>query len=149
MEAEFSSILEKGIYVDKQYYEQRGIVVFDDNKLDTKFVDYDKLLTHLIDNITKALNISNINKVSGTFVLFVHLNPNRKHYINKRSLINIITVLNSLYKKNLYKCVFYNSNNYFRIIYATIKPILESSLKKKFVFMKTTDTELKHINTEL
>ena len=73
MEAKFSSILEKGIYVDKEYYEQRGIVVFDDNQLEIKFVDYEKLLSHLIDSITKALNISSTNKVSGTFVLLFTL----------------------------------------------------------------------------
>ena len=43
METEFRSLLEKGIYVEKKYYERRGIVVFDDNHLDTKHVDYDKL----------------------------------------------------------------------------------------------------------
>ena len=99
MEMEYSDILHKGIYVEEKHYEQRGIVVFDDNQLDTKHVDYEKLLSHLIENITKALNISSQNKVPGTFALFIHLNPNRKHSINKRSLLNMITVLNSLYKK--------------------------------------------------
>ena len=39
-----------------------------------------------------------------------------------------------MYKKNLYKCVFYNTNKYFRVIYTTIKPILDSSLKKEISF---------------
>lgn len=149
METEYSSILQRGIYVEEKHYEQRGIVVFDDNELDTKHVDYDKLLSHLIENITKALNISSQNKVPGTFALFIHLNPKRKNSINKRSLLNIITVLNSLYKKNLHKCVFYNTNKYFRMIYGTIRPILDTSLKKKFLFIKTNDNELKNSDIDI
>ena len=82
-----------------------------------------------------CLDISSQNKVPGTFALFIRLNPNRKHSINKRSLLNMITVLNSLYKKNLHKCIFYNTNKYFRIIYGTIRPILDTNLKKKFLFV--------------
>ena len=149
METEYSNILQKGIYVEDKSYEQRGIVVFDDNHLDTKHVDYEKLLSHLIENITKALDISSQNKVPGTFALFIHLNPNRKHSINKRSLLNMITVLNSLYKKNLHKCIFYNTNKYFRMIYGTIRPILDTNLKKKFLFMKTTNNELKSSNIDI
>ena len=102
MEEQFLSLLDKGIYVEKKFYDKRGIVVFDDNYLDTKYVNYEKLLQHLIENITTALNLSDRNKVSGSFVLFILLNPNRKHYINKKSLVHMITILNSLYKKNLY-----------------------------------------------
>lgn len=151
MEKEFLTLLERGIYVEKEDYDKRGIVVFDDNYLDVKpkFIDYEKLLSHIIDSVTKALMISNKNKVSGTFVMFIRLNPTRKNTINKRSMINIISILSSMYKKNLYKCVFYNTNKYFRVIYGTIKPILDNSLKKKFLFMKTTETELKHNDTQV
>ena len=148
---DFPTILEKGIYVRDKHYDDRGVVVFDDTMLDIKpkNVDYEKLLSHIIENITKALHISNENKVSGTFVLYVQLNPKRKHCINKRSMLNIISILNSLYKKNLYKCIFNNSNKYFRLIYGTLRPILDNSLKKKFLFLKNTDTELKGQTIEL
>ena len=148
---DFPTILQKGIYVRDKHYDDRGVVVFDDRILDIKpkNVDYEKLLSHIIENITKALHISNENKVSGTFVLYVQLNPKRKHCINKRSMLNIISILNSLYKKNLYKCIFHNSNKYFRLIYGTLKPILDNSLKKKFLFLKNSDTELKGQTIEL
>lgn len=148
---DFPTILEKGIYVRDKHYDDRGVVVFDDRMLDIKpkNVDYEKLLSHIIENITKALHISNENKVTGTFVLYVQLNPKRKHCINKRSMLNIISILNSLYKKNLYKCIFNNSNKYFRLIYGTLRPILDNSLKKKFLFLKSVDTELKGQTTEL
>ena len=142
---DFPTILQKGIYIRDKHYDDRGVVVFDDTILDIKpkNVDYEKLLSHIIENITKALHISNENKVSGTFVLFVQLNPQRKHCINKRSMLNIISILNSLYKKNLYKCIFQDSNKYFRLIYGTLKPILDNSLKKKFLFLKNNTPELK------
>jgi len=148
---DFPTILQKGIYVRDKHYDDRGVVVFDDRILDIKpkNVDYEKLLSHIIENITKALHISNENKVTGTFVLYVQLNPKRKHCINKRSMLNIISILNSLYKKNLYKCIFNNSNKYFRLIYGTLRPILDNSLKKKFLFLKSVDTELKGQTTEL
>lgn len=142
---DFSTILQKSIYVRDKHYDDRGVVVFDDTMLDIKpkNVDYEKLLSHFIENITKALHISDKNKVSGTFVLYVQLNPQRKHCINKRSMLNIISILNSLYKKNLYKCIFRDSNKYFRLIYGTLKPILDSNLKKKFLFLKNNTPELK------
>ena len=141
METEFSNILQRGVYVENNVYDNRGVVVFNDNYFDIKpkYIDYDKLLSHLVESITKALNISEKNNERGTFVIYVHLNPKRKHFINKKSMLNIITILNSLYKRNLYKCIFYNSNKYFRIIYGTIKPLLDNKLKKKLTFLKTTD----------
>ena len=144
-ELSLSTLLQKGIYVeDKQLFEKRAIVVFNDKYLDIRNINYDTMLQHMVEKFTNAIDISKKNNNCEDFVILVYLNPKRKNSINKKSMVQMVIVLNSLFKKNLYKCIFINYNIYFKFVLQTIKPLLETSLRKKFIFSNITKMNLQY-----
>ena len=97
-------------YLDKTLImDNRPVVIFDDYKLDYPKINYDTLLSHMIDVFNQALKLSK-TKNFNDFAIICYLNPNRKNSVNIKSVCQIVTILKSLFKNVIYECNFINYN---------------------------------------
>ena len=129
------------IYIDcNKTYDDRSIVIFDDYKLDFPKIDYDAMCQHMIDIFTTAIQKSQTRNLQD-FVIICYLNEKRKNSINMKSMYQLLTIMKTLFKDNLYKCVFINCNKYFKMTFKLITPILDISIRKRILFSNLTDID--------
>ena len=53
-----------------------------------------------------------------------------------KSVFQLVTIMKSLFKDIMNKCIFVNCNKFFKIAFNLIQPLLDSKLKKKLTFQK-------------
>ena len=134
------------VYIDyKNVIDNRCLVIFDDYKLDHPNIDYEKMCQHMIDIFTTAIQESQSRKRED-FVILCYLNPKRKNSINLKSVVQMITIMKSLFKDTLNKCVFVNSNKFFKIAFNLILPLLDNKLKRKIKFSTLEEIKLQITN---
>lgn len=134
------------VYIDyKKVIDNRCLVIFDDYKLDHPKIDYEKMCQHMIDIFTTAIQESQSRKYED-FVILCYLNPKRKNSINLKSVVQMITIMKSLFKDTLNKCVFVNSNKFFKIAFNLILPLLDNKLKRKIKFSTLEEIKLQITN---
>jgi len=129
------------VYIDyKKVIDNRCLVIFDDYKLDHPKIDNEKMCQHMIDIFTTAIQKSQTRNLQD-FVIICYLNEKRKNSINMKSMYQLLTIMKTLFKDNLYKCVFINCNTYFKMTFKLITPILDMSIRKRIVFSNLTDID--------
>ena len=133
-------------YLDKTLImDNRPVVIFDDYKLDYPKINYDNLLSRMIDVFNQALKLSKLKNFND-FAIICYLNPNRKNSVNIKSVCQIVTILKSLFKNVIYECDFINYNKFFKLAFGIIQPLLDPSLRKRLKFKKIIDLRGRLIN---
>ena len=122
------------VYIEQdKLYDGRCLGIFNDYNLDYPKIDYDKMCQHMIDIFTTAIQKSQAQN-HPDFIIICYLKPNRKYSVNMKSVFQIVTIMKSLFKDTMNKCIFVNCNKFFKIAFNLIQPILDSKLRKKLIF---------------